>query len=274
MSYLFPSLIGLNNIGAASFINSTLQCLSQTEGLTNFFLNKKNKKRIFNNNIALKNKNDNQLSPIFLELIQKLWEIKGPKSISPNEFINTVEKMNQLFKKGNAGDAQSFIIFILFQLHNELKQSHNIINSNDNKIHNQYNKEEAFKYFFNNFRKEVSIISDLFFGINETTFECLNCKKIYNSQNLYNPISYNYEIFNYLIFPLEKVKNMRNNLIQYNNNQINNNIVSIYDCFLYNQKSELFNEYCNNCKLVFDSIYTSKIFISPNILIIILNRGK
>ena len=65
MSYLFPSLIGLNNIGAASFINSTLQCLSQTEGLTNFFLNKKNKKRIFNNNIALKNKNDNQLSPFF-----------------------------------------------------------------------------------------------------------------------------------------------------------------------------------------------------------------
>ena len=36
-SYKVPILIGLNNIGAACFMNSTLQCLSQTKDLTNFF---------------------------------------------------------------------------------------------------------------------------------------------------------------------------------------------------------------------------------------------
>ena len=71
---------------------------------------------------------------------------------------------------------------------------------------------------------------------------------------------------------------MKNNTINNNNIQINNNHVSIYECFCYNQKSDLFSgenkNYCNICRQLWDSIYTSKIFISPNILIIILNRGK
>ena len=64
--YSSPTLIGLNNIGATCFMNSTLQCLSQTKALTYFFLNENNKDRIINNNIALENKNNNQLSPIYL----------------------------------------------------------------------------------------------------------------------------------------------------------------------------------------------------------------
>ena len=42
--------------------------ISQTKSLTNYFLNEKNKDKIINNNIALKNKNNYQLSPIYLEL--------------------------------------------------------------------------------------------------------------------------------------------------------------------------------------------------------------
>ena len=37
--------------------------------------------------------------------------------------MNTVNKMNPLFKTGKAGDAKDFIIFILAQLHKELKKS-------------------------------------------------------------------------------------------------------------------------------------------------------
>ena len=59
------------------------------------------------------------------------------------------------------------------------------------------------------------------------------------------------------------------------NNSNQKNIISIYECFEYNQKSELLNgdnkNYCNICKKFSDSIYTSNIFISPNILIIILS---
>ena len=98
-----------------------------------------------------------------------------------------------------------------------------------------------------------------------------------------NPICYNYQIFNCLIFPLEEIKNMKyNNNNQFNNfllmNNNNYNRVSLEDCFIFNQKTEYFTgpnkNYCNLCKQLYDSIYTSKLFICPNYLVMILNRGK
>ena len=68
------------------------------------------------------------------------------------------------------------------------------------------------------------------------------------------------------------------NISSQNINNINNNIVTLIDCFNYNQKSEIFNgqnqNYCNICKQLNDSVYTPKIYSSPNVLILILNRGK
>jgi len=279
--YSKPTLIGLQNVGATCFMNSTLQCLSQTKGLTNYFLEEKNKQTILNNNIAKKNKNEYQLSPVYLELIQNLWKEKGPKYYAPYNFMNRVNAMNPLFQKGQAGDAKDFIIFVLEQMHKELKKPLNLDNINDNLPVNQYDKKLTLMNFFNDFTKETSILSDLFFGFNETTNICLNCKYNYNSQNKPNPICYNYGIFNVLIFPLEEVKKMKNNmnLINFQNfYQGPSNIVSIDDCFIYNQKTDLFTgenkNYCNVCKQLSDSNYTSKIYISPNVMILILNRGK
>jgi len=282
ISYNSPTLIGLNNIGATCFMNATLQCLSQTEGLSNYFLCQKNINKIINNNIALKNKNDLQLSPSYLNLIHRLWDANNAKSsFSPNDFRNIVEQLNPLFKSGQPGDSKDFIIFILEQIHKELRAPISIMFNNQNTPNflNQYDKDNAFNYFFSQFSKECSVISDIFFGVNETTNICLNCKNYSYLNGLNYPICYNYGIFNCLIFPLEEVKNMKNkNPVQMNNYFQTTNEVSLEECFTYNQKSEVFTgenrNYCNICRQLYDSIYTSKIFITPNVLILILNRGR
>ena len=279
LSYQKPPLVGLNNIGATCYMNSTLQCLSQTIELTNFFLKKSNKEIIINNNIVLNEPNKEQLSPYYLELLQNLWDKNGPKSFSPTNFRSVVEKINPLFKEGQAGDLKDFIIFILEQLHKELKRNVNLqgnLNSNNkNETLNQYNQKNSLFFFFNEFQKNCSIISDIFFGINETINICTNCRTINNSKGANNPIYYNYGLFNCLIFPLEEVQNY---ILKNNNIQINNSRVSLDDCFNYNQKREYFSgenrNYCNICKRLSDSKYKSKIYISPNVLILILNRSR
>ena len=166
-------------------------------------------------------------------------------------------------------------------LHKELKAPIKAGNNNQiNHILNQYDKKNAFNHFLTEFKSDFSIISDTFFGINETMNECLNCKNNYNMMGMNCPILYNYGIFNCLIFPLEEVKNCRNNnYINFNYNNIPIlNQVTLDDCFLYNQKMELFTgenrNYCNNCKQLFDSNYVTRIYSSPQVLILILNRGK
>ena len=277
--YQKPTLIGLQNIGSTCFMNATLQCLSQTADLTNYFLDEKHSSnKIKNNNIALKNPNNLQLSPIYLELVEKLWDKNNYKGyFEPRRFMKTIEEMNPTFKLGEAGDSKDFIIFLLEQFHNELKKEDNNQSVDDNV--NQYDKRSIFESFLKDFSKQTSIISDIFYGIQETTNVCLNCKNKYTMQNKAYPICYNYQIFNCLVFPLEEVRkmknenNMRNNIIMGQNN-----IVTLDECFYYNQKTELFTgnnrSHCNICGQLADAHYTSRIYSCPNVLVLILNRGK
>ena len=146
MLYDFPTLIGLNNIGATWFMNATIQCLSQTKDLTNYFLNEKKKEFIMKN--KANDKNDNQLCPAYLNLIEQLWDPKGPKSFSPKEFRVLVEKMNPLFRQGQAGDSKDFIIFILEQIHKELKRPLPNKRNTAPQTLNQYYRVNAFNFFF------------------------------------------------------------------------------------------------------------------------------
>ena len=73
-----PILVGLNNIGATCYMNATLQCLSNTDDLTNFFLDK------FKDDLTDKNK---IISNAYYNVIKSLWDRENNnKSFSPNEF--------------------------------------------------------------------------------------------------------------------------------------------------------------------------------------------
>ena len=161
-----------------------------------------------------------------------------------------------MIELNHPGAYKEFIIIILNNIHYELKKYIKGKEININQPKDKYNKKIAFIYYYNDFLKESSIISELFFGHIETISSCFNCQRLCYSKNKY---SYSYEKFNSLIFPLEEIK------YEYKKNEL-----TLDDCFKYNQK--VTKTYCKDCH--YPSTQASYIFLAPKILILILDRGK
>ena len=137
---------------------------------------------------------------------------------------------------------------------------------NQNIIYNAYmqqDKKAMLNYFVPHFESNYrSIISELFYGLTYNQTQCQFCKRIL----------YNYQTMNFLIFPLAQVLNYKMQSVNFQNNF--NNTVTLEDCFKYNQNITPLNDYyCNICKQTSTALYASFISVSPNIIIIILNRG-
>ena len=257
-----PILIGLNNIGATCYMNASLQCLSNTKELTEFFLN----------NYKDKNKKKHIITYEYYELIKNLWNEKNNnKPYSPYSFKDVLSQENELFAGIQANDSKDLINFLIERLHQEL----NVIKENNNNENfyqvNQLNENEALQFFLKDFTSNFnSIISKLFYGILETKSQCKGC----------NIIKFNFQLYSFLEFPLQHI-----NQYFYNNGKRplftqdgKNPDVDLYECFEYNRKIDLMNGenqmYCNICNKLCDATYTNFIYSGPNYLIINLNRGR
>ena len=85
--------------------------------------------------------------------------------------------MESLFEGAQANDSKDLVNFIIMTLHEELNKSPKSAISNNNNIFiDQTNKEMVLTNFVINFQKEnMSIISDLFYGLSETCTQCTKC---------------------------------------------------------------------------------------------------
>ena len=104
-----PVLIGLNNIGATCFMNSTLQCLSQTKELTKYFL-----LDLYEDEINIDNKlgTGGEIASIYRELLDDLWN--GEKSIiNPSYFKKVFSLFVRKFSGYHQQDSNEFLIYLL-----------------------------------------------------------------------------------------------------------------------------------------------------------------
>ena len=255
-------LIGLNNIGATCYMNATLQALSNTNDFTQYFLNdyKYNPKDISKN-----------MSNEFYKLLNLLWDKNKKKSsFSPKDFKETLSKENPLFKGIKANDSKDLITFLLEKLHSELNQPDN--SPVNGYAENQFDEKYSLNLFYQDYQRNYrSIISNLFYGVIEIKNQCTGC----------NYTKFNFQVFNFLEFPLEQVNifcfqnGKRMALV---NSDGTNPDINLYECFDYYQKVELMSGdnqmYCNVCNASLNAYYTSIIYSAPKYLIINLNRGR
>ena len=260
VNFIYPPKIGLENIGATCYMNSTLQCFCHIEQFVKYF---KYSKHV----ISMVKDNKNSLTSSFKLLIEELWpnnynESYSKKYYSPKEFKNKISEMNPLFKGIAPNNAKDLVNFIITTLHQELNKAKKIDNNNNNANLDQRNQQIMFNNFVQNFSREnQSIISDLFYGINCNITQCSNC----------NSNIYNYLIYFSLVFPLEEVR-------KFKNNNILNNVVNIYDCFDFDRKVDLLygdnSMYCAYCKQATNCKMCTCLITGPEILILLLNREK
>ena len=223
----------------------------------------------------------------------------------PTLFKEKISKMNPLFKGAKANDSKDLVNFIIMRLHEELNEG---IKFEGNNVPSQENEQSMFNYFKKSTDIEnKSIISDLFYGINGTLYKCSKCNtqkfnfqigffyifpleevrkfKIQNMQQIYMN-NMRIQMQQMSPFGLPFMNNMNQNMEMnlmymcqpYFASIQNINSVTMTDCFDFNQKIETMcgenSMYCNICKKQEVAYYQSYIVTAPEIIIIILNRGK
>ena len=250
---------GLDNIGGTGYMNASLQCLSNTKQLRNYFLKK------------YETNPDKILANEFYELILNLWlKDTHESSYSPYSFKQTLGNMNPLYEGIQSNDAKDLLNFLLENLHQELNEI-----KNDNTIisyeQDQTNEKLTLQLFLEDFKRNYnSKISNLFYGASESEFVCQGC----------GITKYNFQLYSILEFPLQQVNEYfcslgKKSLILPNNT---NPDINLYECFEFYQKANIMTGenqiYCNMCNTTCNVVHSTKLYSAPNYIIINLNRGK
>ena len=174
--------VGLGNMGNTCYMNSALQCLSNTEDLTKYFLFLSFKTEI-NNASSLSSKG--LISKAYYNLIDSLWN-ENNNAILPKSFRITFCKKTGLFLNNEQQDSQEFLIGLLDNLHEDLNR---ITNKKYQELEEQRKNEtdeEASQRWWNYYKsRENSIIVDLFQGQYKSTIKCLKCGKTSTSYDTY-----------------------------------------------------------------------------------------
>ena len=257
-----PSFKGLDNVGDNYNMNSTLQCLANIKPITDYLLKPEKYSEIFNNQ---------SICPLTIQYCQVLLALycdnSNIGSFSPQQFKNILNKMIPLFQGVQVNNSGDLILFLLEALNSELSKLHNkrlnikkSCNKN-NQIINTCNENEVLNEFVNKFNYNYcSVIGENLYGFKKCVLYCKYCSYT----------TYNFNIFNTLIFNLKETANYF---------KINNNgmfpIIAFGHCFNFLLKNQ-FNQgtFCQNCKTTGNIIYKENLYSLPNYLIIILNRGK
>ena len=263
-----PSL-GLQNVGATCYMNSTLQCLIHVKELSELLLSAYYLKYPHGEKKVMEN---HKLSSEYINILRQVFfpTFYGNTSpcYAPYQFKELVGKLNPLFYGIAANDAKDLLQFILERMHSELKMAIQFFTDYDI---DQRNELQAKQYFFNSYvYQNNSPLLCYFYGINKIETKCLQCQTK----------KYNFQSYSLLYFPLKESKKYAISVKKEKDKNFDEKkyILTLEDCFMYNEKTDHFtgdnSMYCNICGDLKDADYQSVLFATPPVMAIVLNRGR
>ncbi|NXY45788.1 UBP4 hydrolase, partial [Ceuthmochares aereus] len=185
---LQPGLCGLSNLGNTCFMNSALQCLSNTPPLTDYFLEDKYEAEINHNNpLGMRG----EIAEAYADLIKQMWS--GRQSyVVPCMFKTQVGLFAPQFSGYQQQDSQELLAFLLDGLHEDLNRVKKKPYLELKDANGRPDSEVAKEAWENHRLRNDSIIVDIFHGLFKSTLVCPKCSKV----------SVTFDPFCYLTLPL------------------------------------------------------------------------
>lgn len=249
--------VGLINLGNTCFMNSSLQCLSNTEPLTDYFLGYDYRGEINHDNIL---GTKGALVRCYAELTKHLWLGDNP-TYRPDEFKSIIGRFAHQFEGYDQQDAQELLAFLLDGIHEDLNRVLNKPYIEDKDCDGKNDEADAILAWSNYLTRNKSIIVDLFQGQMRNTMTCRNSKiKQADGTHGCGHKNVKFDPFMYLSLPISDWCN------------------TLDDCLSLFSEEELLEGdnqwYCTKCKCHVDATKKIDLWMLPPILIIHLKRFK
>ncbi|XP_017548184.2 ubiquitin carboxyl-terminal hydrolase 32-like [Pygocentrus nattereri] len=190
---------GLSNLGNTCFMNSSIQCVSNTKPLSDYFtagyhlyeLNRTNP-------IGMRG----HMAKCYGDLIQELWS-GTQKSVAPLKLRWTIAKYAPRFDGFQQQDSQELLAFLLDGLHEDLNRVHDKPYVELKDSDGRPDWEVASEAWENHLRRNRSIVVDLFHGQLRSQVKCKTC----------GHVSARFDPFNFLSLPLPMDNSMHLEII-------------------------------------------------------------